>query len=254
MLLAIDIGNSNIVLGVFDNKTLKYHHRFPTQKESGQNDWMDHFIKEFKNLQTDPQNISNIVIASVVPENMTHLQVLCKDHFQVSSPYVISHKTDFHMKIDVDHPEKVGSDRLINAAAAFKKYNTDLIVIDMGTATTLDCIVDGTFIGGIICPGLQMAAQALSQKASQLFDVPLIKPNSVVGKNTQECVQSGLYFGKLGLIDSLVKRIEDEVEREMTVIATGGLSQLFIQDSMEINYYEELLTLEGLKLVYDWNH
>lgn len=273
MLLAIDVGNSNIVIGAFRTRAVSgankhkksrdsFTYRLQTCPELDLSDWQTYLRQEFQKCRIKLGDVSAAVISSVVPRLNEPLRNILNTGLGIQNPYFVTHKSDCHLLIDVDKPEQVGTDRLVTAAAAFEKYKTDLIVIDLGTATTFDCILTtaqspsrpvASYIGGIIAPGLQTSAWALFQRAAQLFEVPIVKPKTVVGRNTRACIQSGLYWAHLDMIDSLVRRIQKELGRKMTVVATGGLASLFVKESETIEYHEKDLILDGLRLVHAWN-
>lgn len=253
MLLAIDIGNTNTVLGVFQGEALLHNWRLETKKERTADEW-GIYLKElfqFKDLKLN--QITGVAISNVVPSMHRAMMDLCTKYIE-KKPVVIGPDIKIDMPIGIDNPREVGADRIVNAIAAYHRYKSDIIIVDFGTATTFDYISkDGEYLGGLIVPGIGISAEALFQRASQLPRVDIVKPKHVIGKNTIECMQSGIYHGYIGLVDSVIEKMEAEIGRKTKVIGTGGFSTLIQQDSKTIEETLEFLTLEGLKLIFDWN-
>lgn len=239
MKLCIDIGNTNTCVGLYKDHLQKFFSRHETHVS--QNEWNNIFKKIGEKHQP-----ASLVMGSVVPELNQDIQESAKNIWPAIQVQQITFK-EIPLQFEVDDPSKVGVDRLINAFAAHKRYQTDLIVVDLGTATKFDVVrADGTFMGGVICPGLRISEQALYQRASQLSEVPLEKPFNLIGRNTTECLQSGFYYGYSGLIDHMVERIRKTLRKEATVVATGGLSPLLAEAITTLDHHDEDLTLFGL--------
>ncbi|MEE9443526.1 MAG: type III pantothenate kinase [candidate division Zixibacteria bacterium] len=254
MLLAIDIGNINTVLGVFENENLIEDFRVAsalnlTVDEAGL------FISSLFHHHIDAElsQVKRVAICSVVP----HLTDICGKmiikYFNLD-PLIISSRINLPFKIDYPKPEEIGADRLANAAAGFARFKTGLIVVDLGTATTFDVISeDGSYIGGIIAPGPQTAGANLAKMAAQLFEVDIAKPDTVIGKSTAHAIKSGLHFGTVGMIDYIVEKIFEETGKKCKVVATGGAANSYIADSKYLSEHLPTLTLEGIKIIANCN-
>lgn len=253
MLIAIDVGNTNTVIGLFKNDVVIHHWRLETKKERTSDEW-GLFLKELLSFEEIKlSDITGVAISNVVPPLQRALTEMSRRYLK-KEPVIVGPDIKIDMPIDLDNPSEVGADRIVNAVAAFHRYKTDLIIIDFGTATTFDYVTaKGEYMGGLIVPGMSISLEALFHKASKLPRVEIIKPKRVIGKNTIECIQSGIYHGYVGLIDSIVKKMELEIGKKTKVIATGGLSNLIAEGSDTIEITDEFLTLEGLKMIYDWN-
>lgn len=252
-LLVIDVGNTNMALGLYSGDILLANWRLETKKERT-SDELGVFIRElltFSNFKLE--EIKKITISNVVPPLTYTLTEMCRTYFQ-TEPFFVTHNIKSPINIRLDNPKEIGADRLVNAVAAYSEFKTDLIVIDFGTATTFDYIdCHGSYRGGSICPGIKISSDALFHRASKLPRVEITRPDKVIGANTIDCMQSGLYFGYLGLIDSMVERMQSEIGKPVKVIATGGLANLIAKDSTTITTVDEDLTLKGLKLLYKIN-
>jgi type III pantothenate kinase len=253
MLLVIDVGNTHTVMGVFDGDKLVQDWRIRTQE--------DHTVDEYGILITNLyfssrialRDIKDIVISCVVPPLHITLEELCKKYFNIS-PLIIEPGVKTGMPIYYDNPREVGADRIVNAVAAYEKYKQSLIVVDFGTATTFDYIsANGEYHGGVIAPGIIISSEALFKRASKLPHVELIKPKSVIGKDTISSMQAGIVLGYASLVDGIVKRIKKEVKSNPKVIATGGLASLIASVSETISEIDKYLTLKGLRILHERN-
>ncbi|MBL4818760.1 MAG: type III pantothenate kinase [Deltaproteobacteria bacterium] len=250
MLAVFDIGNTNIVLGLYLGSELKAHWRFRTESKMTA-DELGHFILGLLERRgVLAVDIQDICIASVVTELEFTFEQFCSSCFG-RKPLWVPKDLKVNMPVLVDKPETLGADRLVTSYMAWQKYRCALVLIDMGTGTTLEAIsADGAYLGGAIAPGFEIAAEALFNGASKLSRVPLVNPASVLGKNTEEQIQVGLVRGYAALIDGLTVQMQSELENPSRVIATGGLAPLMKQASKKIEKVEPHLILEGLCLLY----
>lgn len=253
MLLAIDIGNTETVIGVFQDTELTRHWRLSTEPNRTADELALLFggFLEHEGLSFD-KNVTGVVIASVVPTATEALREMVRRYFRFP-PVVVEPGTKTGISVVTDNPKEVGADRVVNGLAAFTKYGGPAIVVDFGTATTFDCISErGEYLGGVIAPGIDVSAGALVERTARLPRVELAAPRSVIGKNTVESVQSGLLYGYAALVDGVVERIAKELGSP-TVVATGGLAPKVIDECTMIDHHEPWLTLEGLRLVFEKN-
>ncbi len=250
MLLVVDIGNTNVVMGIYDGLALKAHWRLATDAKTTSDEYGILFSNLLASAGILPLQISGAIVSSVVPALTGTFETLIEQYFH-QRPMFVTTETDTGLTIRYANPKEIGSDRLVNAAAAYHKYHRDLIIVDFGTATTF-CVVtkNAEYLGGVIAPGLGISAEALFARAAKLSKVELTRPKTVIGTDTAGSIQAGLLFGYAGLVDALVRRIEQELGRSTYVIATGGLSSIITPETSSIQKLEPLLTLEGLQLLY----
>lgn len=253
MLLAIDIGNTNVVLGVFDNERLAENWRVGTNAQITPDEYAMTFKDLFNFAGIEFPQITGVIISTVVPPLLPVMIEMSRKYFKLE-PMVVSAAMKTGITIRYDNPKEVGADRIVNAAAAFKLYGGPLIIVDFGTATTFCAITkQGEYLGGAICPGVKISAEALFQRASKLPRVELAKPAKVIGSDTVSAMQAGIVYGYAGLVDGIVERMKKELSADARVVATGGLAELVSQETKTIQEVKPHLTLEGLRLLYDIN-
>ncbi len=254
MLLVIDVGNTNIVLGVFDQNKLKNSYRISTKNNTTSDEYSATISQLLHMDHIHVDDIDDVIISSVVPEVMHSLENFVMKYLK-KMPIIVGPGVKTGINIKYENPSQVGADRIVNAVAGFEKYGGPLIIIDFGTATTF-CYINkaGEYIGGLIAPGIQISSEALFQKASKLHKVELLKPKSVVGKNTTVAIQAGIFYGYVGLVDNVIDQIKAETgEADCKVISTGGLASLIIPESRNTDIIDKNLTLDGLRLIYEKN-
>lgn len=254
MLLCIDIGNTNIVLGVVEENRILNHWRLRTEKDVTSDELGVLISNLFQMAAFGMHEIDSVIISCVVPPLLNAFEELSKRYFKVK-PMVVGPGLKTGMPIRYDNPREVGADRIVNAVAAYERHRTAMIVVDFGTATTFDCIsADGAYLGGAIAPGVLISCEALFQKASKLPRVEIFaRPKSVIAKDTISSMNVGIIYGYAGLVDGIVKRVKKEYGADMKVIATGGLAPVIRDVSESIDQIEEFLTLEGLMILYERN-
>lgn len=253
MLLVLDTGNTNIVLGVYENAELTYHWRMETYRHKTEDEYAMQVKAMFQHVGLSFDDITGIIISSVVPPVMFPLEQMCKKYFK-QKPMIVGPGVKTGLNIKYENPREVGADRIVNAVAAIKEYGSPLIVVDFGTATTY-CYINehGEYMGGAIAPGISISMEALFDRASKLPRVELTRPETVVGKNTVAAMQSGIVFGYVGQVEGIVNRMKADSKTEPTVIATGGLAELISNETTSIDIVDEYLTLKGLHLIYGRN-
>ena len=253
MLLVIDVGNTNTVLGLYDGDDLVHDWRLRTVVDHTVDEYGMLIYNLYKNSKVSPKAIKAIIISCVVPPMLHILEPLCKKYFNIK-PMIVGPGIKTGMPIYYDNPREVGADRIVNAVAAFERYKGDIIVVDFGTATTFDYVsAKGEYMGGCICPGIMISSEALFQKAAKLPRIEIIRPKTVIGKDTVSSMQAGILYGYAGLVDGLVERIKGEVKSDPKVIATGGLAKIIASETKSIHIVDDMLTLEGLRIIYKRN-
>ena len=254
MLLVIDAGNTNIVFAVHDGKDIRAEWRAVTETTRTADEYAVLLAPLFALQSLSFADIDSAVIASVVPAALFDIRLFCRRYIHCEPLVVGEPDVDLGIGINVDRPEVVGADRLVNTVAAHARYKGALIVVDFGTATTFDVVSEkGDYEGGVIAPGVNISAEALHQSAAMLPRVAVHRTQSVIGKDTVPAMQSGLYWGYVGLIEGIVARIKQEYGRPMTVIGTGGLASPFHKQTQVIDHLDPDLTIRGLVLIHERN-
>jgi len=252
MLLVIDIGNTNIVMGVYEGRRRISDWRIRTERNTTEDEFNVLISHLFSESGIKPRDIDETIISCVVPPMVGILNAFCLKYLG-DAPLWVDAKSSPQMPIRVHNPAEVGADRIVNAVAAYDRYKTSLIVIDFGTATTFDAISEkGEYLGGAISPGISVSAEALFMKASKLPRVEIFSPPEyVIGKDTADSIRSGIIYGYAGLVDGMVRRMKSEMGTDPGVLATGGLADLMAHVSKTIEKVESTLTLEGLRIIHE---
>ncbi len=253
MLLAIDAGNTNVVFAVHDGQEWRGRWRIATRPDRTSDEYAVWLLALLQYSGLKPGDVDRCVIGTVVPAALYNLRRLCREWF-LAEPLVARAVLDWGFEIRVDRPGEVGADRLLNSLAAHRHYGGPLVVVDFGTATTFD-VVDGSgaYLGGVIAPGINLSLEALHQAAARLPRIGIGRPQAVIGRDTVAAMQSGIYWGYVGLIEGIVGRIRAEQEAGMKVVATGGLAPLLAEGTSVIERIDPDLTLEGLRLLAERN-
>ena len=251
MLLVIDVGNTNTVIGVYDKDILKEDWRIRTVRDNTADEFNVLANALFAEKGINSANITKIVISSVVPSSVRILNDFCERYLKLTPLWINPASVKTLMPILYKNPDEVGADRIVNAVAAYDKYQSALIIVDFGTATTFDAISEqGEYLGGAIVPGVMISSEALFQRASRLPRVEIFKaPEQVIGKDTIESIKSGIIYGNAAMVDGMVARMKAEMNAAPTIIATGGLATLIAGVSLTIGTVDQSLTLDGLRII-----
>jgi type III pantothenate kinase len=253
VLLAIDIGNTHVVLGVFDGESLLHHWRIGTHRQDTSDECAATLRSLFELAGLARGSVTHGIISCVVPPLLPIFERTC-EKLLGRAPLVVGPGIRTGMPIRVENPREVGADRIVNAVATLARVGAPAIAIDFGTATSFDCVSrDGEFVGGAIYPGVFVSLEALVNRASKLSSVEILRPPNVIGRNTTQNLQSGMVFGYAGMVDTMVRRMRKELGEDARVIATGGLAGLIASETETIERVEPFLTLEGLRLIYERN-
>lgn len=247
MLLAIDVGNTHVVVGLFDGDELVASWRLQSNSQRTADEYALELLGLLQSARVNPERIAKVAISCVVPA-LTRVFLKISQKYFLSEPLVVGPGTKTGLRLAVDDPRTVGADRIVNAVAAVELVGTPVIIVDFGTATTFDVVGPGAvYQGGVIAPGVVLSATALSERAAQLPSIEISRATQVIGKNTRDSMLSGIYFGYLGLVEGLLERLLNDLDESPRILATGGLGRLFSEDIEQIEAYIPDLTLRGLR-------
>lgn len=253
MLLVIDVGNTNITLGVFEGEQVKATFRMTAKKPRTSDEYGIQFCALLEHRDFDIHTIDSVIVSSVVPDIMHSLGSAIIKYFHVT-PMIMSSNLEIGLKVNTENPKEIGPDRLVDAVAAYEKYGGPVIVVDYGTATTYDVVSeDGIFEGGVISPGIRTSARALWGGAAMLPEIEIKKPKTILAKETVSSMQGGLVFGYIGQTEYIVKKLKESGFENAKVVATGGLGNILVSETDAIDIYDPMLTLEGLRMIYEKN-
>ncbi|PLT30840.1 type III pantothenate kinase [Peribacillus deserti] len=253
MIFVLDVGNTNIVLGVYEGESLKHHWRIETNRHKTEDEFGMVIKGLLQHVGLTFKDFDGIIISSVVPPIMFSLEGMCLKYFEIK-PLVVGPGIKTGLNIKYDNPKEVGADRIVNAVAGIHEYGSPLIIVDFGTATTY-CYIneDKQYMGGAIAPGIGISTEALYSKAAKLPRIEIARPDDIIGKNTVAAMQAGILFGYVGQVEGIVKRMKEHSRTVPKVIATGGLAKLISKESPVIDVVDPFLTLKGLQLIYKRN-
>lgn len=250
MLLVVDVGNTNTVLGIYEADALVHHFRIQSARGRTEDEFLVFLTSLLASAGLEPEDIDASIIGSVVPALTDHIVRALARAF-AHDPLVVGPGIKTGMPILYENPREVGADRIVNAIAAYSRVEGGIIVVDFGTATTFDCISDrGEYLGGAIAPGISLSAEALFARAARLPKVEVVQPPHAVGRNTEHAMQSGIVFGYVALVDGMVARLRREMDYPVTVLATGGEARMIAAESTTIDDVDEHLTLDGMRILY----
>lgn len=253
MIFVLDVGNTNIVLGVYQQDELKYHWRIETSRHKTEDEFGMIIKSLFAHVGLQFSDINGVIISSVVPPIMFTLEKMCNKYFQ-EKPLIVGPGVKTGLNIKYENPREVGADRIVNAVAGIEVYGSPLVIVDFGTATTF-CYIDekSNYMGGVIAPGIGISTEALYSKAAKLPRIEIMPVDEVIGKNTVAAMQAGILFGFVGQVEGIVQRILAKSKQKPTVVATGGLANLIASETKMIDVVDQDLTLKGLQLIYKRN-
>ncbi len=253
MILTMDIGNTNIKCALFDREQMVNYWRISTNRTMTSDEYGIMMVNLFSHKGLEMSIVRGIVISSVVPTINFTIEHMCQSYFGIA-PMFVAPGIKTGISIRYDNPRELGSDRIANAVASYEIYGGPCIFIDFGTATSFGVLsAKGEFLGGAICPGLKVTADAIVERTAKLPRFELIKPPSVIGKNTVANLQSGILYGHIGMVNYLIRKMKEEIGSDCTVVATGGMAVMIQEEAPEINILDGLLTLKGLRLIYEKN-
>lgn len=257
MILVLDAGNTNIVLGIYKDNELIADWRLSTDSKRTADEYGIQVIQLFLQNKLDPSDVEGVIISSVVPNIMYSVEHMVRKYFEVD-PVIVGPGVKTGINIKYDNPKEVGADRIVNAVAAHEIYKSSLIIIDFGTATTFCAVTkNGDYLGGAICPGIKIASDALFERAAKLPRIELTKPEQIICRNTVTSMQAGIIYGYIGQVEYIVSMMKREMisagEKKSMVVATGGLAKLISKETKAIDKVDSFLTLQGLKIIYEKN-